>query len=363
MRAGFILTATLFLSVSSCSSAPRKPGMGNGINPVFHVPAGRLAPDQLWFLSEIDRGTFRKYEYRTSTGAFFLDRVLCPRKVAGEHRFVHLYPVAYGISPGRFNVDGDPLDLNVLGVPTEDQPGVARIVRVIGMMKFDECEEVPCRNDWKQDWKVLAVEDGDPAYEHVADVSQLQDTDKKAIKEFFSSYKGPKKDSKGREHPQTRVGGFLGKEETLALIAKDFQLVSEENRAEEIESCTDRYDELAEAKPQPVMNREYLGCLQRVANPHALPGSPVFEFFLAYNAGMRLLGLGEEGVTLESSLARMEMRKNQGKNYYRFVGRDLPAPGTGAKVYEWVETKDRNKGCPADFPPQHYEARPLVDRQ
>lgn len=336
---------------------------------MFHVPAGKLGPDQLWFLSEIDRGTFRKYEYRTSTGAFFLDRVLCPRKIAGESRFVHLYPVAYGISPGRFNIDGDPLDLNVLGSPGEDQPGIARIVRVIGMMKFDECEEVPCRaggagsNQWKQDWKVLAVEDGDPAYEHVADASQLPEEDKKAIREFFSSYKGPKKDARGREHPQTRVAGFLGREETLALIAKDFPQISEEERAGEIETCTDRYDELAEAKPEPVMNKGYLSCLQRVRNPHALPGSPAFEFFLAYNAGMRLLGLGEEGVTLENSLARMEQRKNKGKTYFRFVGRDVPEPGTGVKVYEWVETKDRNKGCPADFRPQHYEARPLVDRQ
>lgn len=358
-----LLFLLLVSCLSACSSAQRRDAGER--NPVFELPSGRLASDQLWFLSEIDRGTHRKFEYRTASGVLFLDRVLCPRKVAGSSRYVHDYPVAYGISPGRFNIDLDPLDLNVLGSPAEDQPGVPRLVRVVGMMKFDECEEVPCREErqWKQDWKVLAVEESDPSYENVGDVAALPEGDRKAITEFFSNYKGPKKDKNGREHPQTRVAGFLGKAETLALIQKDFPLMAEEQRAEEVETCLDRYDELAEARPEPVMNSGYLSCLQRVRNPQALPGAGAFDFFLRYNAGMRLLSLKEEGITLANSLDRMEARKKNGKTYFRFVGLDIPEPGTGASVQEWVETKNRNAGCPKGWPAQHYEARPLVDKE
>lgn len=358
-----VLLSCSFLSCSS--QQKRNPFAAPEVNPVFTIPEGRLAPEQLWFLSEIDRGTHNKYEYRTSSGVLFLDRALCPRKVAGSSRTVQDFPVAYGISPGRFNIDLDPLDLNVLGRPAEDTPGLPRIVRVIGTMKFDECENVPCRSEkeWKEDWKVLAVEDADPSYEHVADVTNLSTADVSAIKDFFSNYKGPRKGADGREHPQTRVTGFLGKADTLALIAKDFPLLTEEKRKEEVDDCEARYEELAEAKPEPAFNEKYLSCLQRVRNPHALPGSKSFDYFLRYNAGMRLLGLKEKDVTLENAFARMEARRGAGKTYYRFVSRDQPAPGTGVEVFEWVETKDRNKGCPENFPAQHYASRPLVDLQ
>lgn len=333
-------------------------------NPVFDLPAGSSKADELWFLSEINQGTHRKYEFRTATGELFLDRVLCPRKVAGQNRYVHNFPVSYGISPGRFNIDLDPLDLNVLGKAKEEDVGKPRRVRVIGMMKFDECDEVPCLEEkhWTQDWKVLAVEESDPAYKEVMDVSSLPASDRTAIVDFFSNYKGPKKDAKGREYPQTRVTGFLGKKETLALIQRDFPLFTPEQRREEVEACQDRYSEIAEAKPEPAGNPAYLSCLQRVRNPRALPGSPDFDFFLKYDAGMRLIELKEKDVRLSNSLARMGDRKMAGKNFYRFVSRDLPVPGTGAPVFEWVETKDRNKGCPAGWPGQHYESRPLVDR-
>jgi hypothetical protein len=137
--------------------------------------------------------------------------------------------------------------------------------------------------------------------------------------------------------------------------------MTEEKRAEEVEACLDRYEELAEAKPEPVVNSGYLSCLQRVRNPQALPGAEAFDFFLQYNAGMLLLSLKEEGINLANSVERMEARKKKGKTYFRFVRLDIPEPGTGASVHEWVETKNRNAGCPEGWPAQHYEARPLVD--
>jgi|GEM_PF-4918257 len=346
----FCVLAATFSVLFSCSALA---------NPVFDLPEIELPADELFYLNEISQGTHQKFEFRTSTGEFFLDRTLCPRKVAGSERLVHDYPVHYGISPGRFNIDLDPLDLNVLGNGSHS----LRRVRVIGMMQFDECEKVPCLEErqWKQDWKVLAVDILDPAYSDVKEASQLPTRDRLAIVDFFSNYKGPKKDESGKEHPQTRVTGFLGKKETLALIRKDFPLMSKAERAKEQQDCDSLFSKIASSVPQPKPNDFYLRCLQRVRNPLALRDSASFDFFLKYNAGMRLLDLGEASATLENAFALMQARKEKGKTYYRFVGHDRPAPGTGNAVFEWVETKNRNSGCPKGFPAQHYESRPLVD--
>jgi len=330
-------------------------------NPVFDLRGFALPSDELYFLKEISLGTHQKFEYRTATGELLLDRTLCPRKVVGSERFVQNYPVHYGLSPGRFNVDLDPLDLNVLGNGT-DSP---RRVRVIGMIKFDECEKIPClsENQWIQDWKVLAVDTRDPAYLGVNEVSQLPPSDRSAIEDFFSNYKGSKKDQAGKEHPQTRVTGFLGKQETLAIIHQDFPFLSEKDRAKEVMDCASLFSTIAQTRPLPKENPTYLSCLQRVPNPHALKGSASFEFFLKYNAAIRLIQLGDGTATLENAFSLMQARKDKGKTYYRFVGHDQPAPGTGNPIFEWVETKNRNSGCQKDFPAQHYDSRPLIDRE
>ena len=41
--------------------------------------------------------------------------------------------------------------------------------------------------------------------------------------------------------------------------------------------------------------------------------------------------------------------------------RRASAPGLATPIFEWVKTKNRNDGCPADTPGQHYEQRPLID--
>lgn len=84
-------------------------------NVVFESPGKVESPDELYFVAEIAEGSTGKFELRTATGQLFLDRVLCPRKVLGTDREVHAFPLSYGITPARFNVDGDPLDLIVAG--------------------------------------------------------------------------------------------------------------------------------------------------------------------------------------------------------------------------------------------------------
>ncbi len=341
------------------------------LNPVFSSPEEPLPQGELLFLSESAQDTHQKFELRTATGEIFLDRVLCPRRVPGSKRTVQNFPVSYGLSPGRFNVDLDPLDLIVLGSPGVYQRMASagnlepRRVRVIGMLKFDECENVPCKQEaqWANDWKVFAVDVEDPAYAEVRETRDLPEADRYRVTEFFSNYKGAKRGPDGVEHPQTRVTGFLSREEAMKLVAKSFPVLSKKERSSEIERCEARYGEIAKLRPEPLAKDEnYLGCLQRVRNRLALPGSAHFDYFLRFDAGQRLLELGEKNVTLASSLKRMQERKEMGKTHYRFVDRDMPSPpGTGAPIFEWVKTKSRNDGCPEGTPAQHYETRPLLD--
>lgn len=341
-----------------------------GAHIVFDLPAGSLKDNELHFVSEIAQGTHKKYEFRTSTGRLFLDRVLCPRRIAGTDEMLQDYPTSYGISPGRFNIDRDPLDLIVLG-SGEIYRSMAkagkvkpRKVRVIGLMKFDECEKVPCTEEkhWTEDWKVFAVDPADKAYAKVKSAEDLPAAEKAKITGFYAHYKGAKKDDKGVEHPQTRVTGYLTPEETWKIVNRDFKRMGKKERATEVKACEKLFLKVAKERPAPTAGKEYLDCLQRVPNPLAQPGSKHFDFFLKHNAAALLLGLGEEKADPESAFALMEKRKQKGKSYYRFVSRDLPAPpGTGAGIFEWVLTKDRDAGCPEGWPPQHYLARPLID--
>ena len=84
-------------------------------NPVFRGESVSLPDGEVFFVAEIPRGEVRKFEMRTATGQVIVDRTLCPRLVPGTQRRVDAVPATYGFSAGRFNVDGDPLDLLVLG--------------------------------------------------------------------------------------------------------------------------------------------------------------------------------------------------------------------------------------------------------
>ena len=82
---------------------------------------------------------------------------------------------------GRFSEDKDPLDLVVFGENEKYWRQISfntlapEVVRVIGMIKMEECSKVPCKkeSEWERDWKVLAVDIKDYLYKDVADPSEL----------------------------------------------------------------------------------------------------------------------------------------------------------------------------------------------
>ncbi len=67
--------------------------------------AGPRAPDEVYVIVEIPKGSRNKYEYQKANGVIFLDRVLYSSMV---------YPGDYGLIPQTYYEDGDPLDILVM---------------------------------------------------------------------------------------------------------------------------------------------------------------------------------------------------------------------------------------------------------
>ena len=99
---------------------------------------------------ELNSNTINKYELITETGHLKLDRV-------GYSSLA--YPFAYGCIPRTWDEDGDPLDIEIVGVTEPLIPGSIVEARIIGIMTFDNGGEV--------DDKVIAVLADDKRMDHI----------------------------------------------------------------------------------------------------------------------------------------------------------------------------------------------------
>ncbi len=145
-------------------------------------------------LIEIPRGSRNKYEYDEATGHLRLDRVL--------YSSVH-YPTDYGFIPETLAPDGDHLDILVItheptfpGCWVEAQP-------IGGLDMVDEKGS---------DFKVLAVPTGDPRFETISELKDLEQHWLREIETFFSTYKL-------LEQKMTEVIGWHTCEEAWDMIA------------------------------------------------------------------------------------------------------------------------------------------------
>ena len=100
---------------------------------------------------ELNSNTINKYELITETGHLKLDRV-------GYSSLA--YPFAYGCIPRTWDEDGDPLDVEIVGVTEPLIPGSIVEARIVGVMKFDDGGEV--------DDKVIAVLADDKRMDHIS---------------------------------------------------------------------------------------------------------------------------------------------------------------------------------------------------
>jgi inorganic pyrophosphatase len=78
---------------------------------------------------ELNSHTINKYEIITESGQLKLDRV-------GYSSLS--YPFAYGALPCTWDLDGDPLDVEIVNVTEPLIPGSLVEARIIGVMKFND---------------------------------------------------------------------------------------------------------------------------------------------------------------------------------------------------------------------------------
>ena len=120
---------------------------------------------------EIPAGSRNKYEYDERTGRIRLDRVL--------YHSVH-YPTDYGFIPETLAADGDHMDILVVThEPTF--PGCVVPARPIGGLDMED--------EKGHDFKVLAVPTGDPRFERIQDLDDLESHWLREIETFFGTYK------------------------------------------------------------------------------------------------------------------------------------------------------------------------------
>tara|TARA_B100000965_G_scaffold6600_1_gene5195 strand:- start:2430 stop:3017 length:588 start_codon:yes stop_codon:yes gene_type:complete len=175
----------------------------------LNQPPSRVTPNLLHILDaftdntksivntivELNSNTINKYELITETGHLKLDRV-------GYSSLA--YPFAYGCIPRTWDEDGDPLDIEIVGVTEPLVPGSIVESRIIGVMKFDDGGEV--------DDKVIAVLSDDKRMNHIHDFKDLGEHWLNETQYYWEHYKDLKK-------PGTcTVNGFYGIEEAVKVI-------------------------------------------------------------------------------------------------------------------------------------------------
>ena len=155
---------------------------------------------------EIPMGSRNKYEVDEKTGRIKLDRVL--------YSSVY-YPAEYGFVEDTRYLDGDPLDILVFtSAPTF--PGCYVDCRIIGGMDMID--------GGKPDVKILAVNVGDPRYDHVNTLDDLPPHYLQEIQNFVLTYKT-------LQNKKTEVGDFFGVETACRIIDASFERYASEKKA------------------------------------------------------------------------------------------------------------------------------------
>jgi inorganic pyrophosphatase len=144
---------------------------------------------------EVSSGSINKYEIITESGQLKLDRV-------GYSSLA--YPFTYGAIPQTWDLDNDPLDIEVVGITEPLIAGCVAEVRIIGAMKFIDGGEV--------DDKIIGVLAGDKRVDHIKSIDDLGDYFKTETKYYWENYKALKKPGTGV------VGKFLSIKEAVKIV-------------------------------------------------------------------------------------------------------------------------------------------------
>ena len=164
---------------------------------LLHVLPSFVAEGVVNVIVEVSAGSINKYEIITESGQLKLDRV-------GYSSLA--YPFTYGAIPQTWDLDNDPLDIEIVNITEPLVPGSVVEARVIGAMKFVDGGEV--------DDKIIAVLASDKRCDHIKTVADLGEYFIKETKYYWENYKALKKPGTGA------VGEFLGVEEAIKIITE-----------------------------------------------------------------------------------------------------------------------------------------------
>ncbi len=164
---------------------------------LLHVLEPFAAKDELVVntIIELNSHTLNKYEIITETGQLKLDRV-------GYSSLS--YPFAYGAIPKTWDLDGDPLDIEIVNVTEPLVPGSVVEARIIGIMTFEDGGEV--------DDKVIAVLNDDKRVAHIKSVEDLGEYFKTETQYYWEHYKDLKKPG------ACKVNGFFDTKKAVEII-------------------------------------------------------------------------------------------------------------------------------------------------
>jgi inorganic pyrophosphatase len=166
------------------------------------IVTGTSAPEVVYAVIEIPKGSRNKYEYDKDKEAFTLDRVL--------YSPFH-YPAEYGIIPQTLYDDGDPMDIMVI----MDQPtftGCIIDAKPIGMLRMIDGGD--------QDDKILAVPVEDPRYKSVHTIGDVPESFLDEVAHFFAEYKR-------LEGKETEVMGWENAQKAFEAIEHSMRLYKE----------------------------------------------------------------------------------------------------------------------------------------
>ncbi|MDK2849648.1 MAG: inorganic pyrophosphatase [Candidatus Woesearchaeota archaeon] len=175
------------------------------MDPWKDIETGRNVPKVVNAVIEIPMGSRNKYELDKKTGLIKLDRVVYSSVS---------YPGDYGFIPQTLWDDGDPLDVLVI-TRFPSHPLVLMEVRPIGVMKIID--------DSERDDKIIAVPLGDPFFEKINDVKELQPHILEEIKNFFEIYKQLQNKVVKVEKLLNRKEAYKSIERAVKLFKKKFE--------------------------------------------------------------------------------------------------------------------------------------------
>lgn len=178
-------------------------------HPWHGINIGKDAPKIIRAYIEIIPNDVIKYEICKESGYIKVDR---PQKFSSLPSFL------YGLIPETYSAeatasyskiakigDGDPLDICVLSELPITRADIIMDVRVIGGIRLIDSNEV--------DDKIVAVLNGDPFYEKINDISQINPVIIDRMRHYFLSYK-----SIPGEPIKTQIESIYGASEAFKVI-------------------------------------------------------------------------------------------------------------------------------------------------